>query len=127
MPAWIKLSQFPGCARMHLAPVRASLVAFEDFLGMGEVVLVGHTLVHMYCEVTRLALIGRTEPDIIAMNETTLQWKMHPELVLFDTRLNLVDDSYGMFRRAVLFHLPETHHAPRPKHAPPGTQLTYLT
>src|SRR5260370_29331051 len=71
----------------------------------------------MYCEVARLALIGRTEPDIIARNEATLQWKMHPELVLFDTRLNLVDDGYGVFRRDVIFHLLETNHARRRKQA----------
>lgn len=38
-------------ARVHLAPVRASLVAFEDRFDVLKIGLVGHAAIHMHCDI----------------------------------------------------------------------------
>src|SRR6266851_9398623 len=111
VPARIEFGQFPGAARVYLAPVRSPLVAFEDFLDVPEVCFIGHTPVHMRGDIGRLALVSRAEPDVIGMHETALQREVDFELVPLDTLLN-----FGYYRarvlcRNVVLHLLEAHPA----------------
>src|SRR5215470_2733865 len=89
VPARVEFGQLPCAARVYLAPVRPSLVAFEDLLDVPEVWFIGHTTVHMRGDVGRLALVSRAEPDVVGMHETALQREVDLELVALDTLLNL--------------------------------------
>jgi len=113
VPVGIERGQFLRRACVQLAPVRAALVAFEDLFDVGKIGLIGHTPVHMHGDVGRFALVGWTEPDIIAMHKAALEREVHRELVLLNTLLYLGNHGWGVFRRDVVLHLLKTHHARR--------------
>src|SRR5260370_2374103 len=117
VPARIEFGQFPGAARVYLAPVRSTLVAFEDFLDVPEVCFIGHTAGHMRGDIGRLAPVSRAEPDVVGVHETALQREVDLELVPLDTLLN-----FGYYRarvlcRNVVLHLLEAHPAGRGEQA----------
>src|SRR5579885_338230 len=113
MPAGIERCQAFGSLRVHFAPMRAALIALENFLHMLEIRLIGHASIHMHRNIGRLALIRRAEPDVIAVNEAALHWKMHSKLMLFNARLNLGNHSAEMLAWNVVFHLLKAHQAGR--------------
>src|SRR5713226_6829884 len=117
LPARIVCAEFRGGSRVHLAPVRASLIAFEDLFDAVEIRLVGHAPVHMHGDIDRVALIGRTEPDIVGAHKTALYREVDSELVLLDACLYFGDDRLCMLCRNIVFHLLEAHQARRGKEA----------
>ena len=71
VPARIESCQ-PCCILgMHLSPMWASVIKLQNLLNMLEIGFVLHPLEHMHSDIGRLALIGRTEPDVIGMDKTT--------------------------------------------------------
>src|SRR6266851_464211 len=59
VPARVERGKMLRVLCVHLAPVRPSLVAPEDLFDMAEVWFILHTPVHMYCEISRIAPVGR--------------------------------------------------------------------
>src|SRR5215831_3730913 len=102
---------------MHLAPVRSSLVAQEDLFDMAEVWFILHTPVHMHREISRITLVGRAQPDIVGVDETTLQRKLDRETIAIDAILDLGYGRAGIFRWDIILHLLEAHPAGRSKQA----------
>src|SRR5205809_4217046 len=94
---------------MHLAPVRPPLVATEDLFDMAEVWLILHTPVHVHCQISRITLVGRAQPDIIGVDETTLQGEVDCETMPVDTILDLSYSRADMVRRNIILHLLEAH------------------
>ena len=51
VPTRVELGQISGAACVYLAPVRSSLVAFEDFFDMPEIGFIRHAAVHVYGDI----------------------------------------------------------------------------
>ena len=117
MPARIERAQLCGSSCVHLAPVWATLVAFEDLFDVLEIRSIGHSPVHMHGDISRIALISWAEPDIVGLHKAALYRKVNPELIFLDTLPYLVDDATQMLCRDIVFHLLEAHQARRSKHA----------
>src|SRR5216110_134181 len=98
---------------MDLSPVWPSIIAKENLLKVAEVGFVWHPTIHMYSDIDRIALIGRTEPDIIGLDETTPQWEMNLEAVLFDTILYLTQNRLRIFCRNGVLHCLSAHQTGR--------------
>src|SRR5713226_5905429 len=100
---------------MHLSPMWASAIALENLLKMLEIGFVRHPPVHMHSDIGRLALIGRTEPDVIGMDKTTPQWKMNLEAMLIDASLYLPQHCLHILCWNSVLHRLQAHHAGRYK------------
>src|SRR5581483_6474749 len=74
---------------MHLSPMWTPIIALQNLLNMLEIGLVFHPPVHMHSDIGRLALIGRTEPDVIGMDKTTPQGKMNLKAIPMNASLYL--------------------------------------
>src|SRR5260370_35213806 len=84
MPARIERAQLCGSSCVHLAPVWATLVAFEDLFAVLEIRSIGHSPVHMHADIGRIALISRAQRDIVGLHKAALSREVNPEWIFVD-------------------------------------------